>query len=76
LNGQGYINNMASDDDKIRKGIVVHATIPITQYKMIKELEGMLGTSENGVVSNIIQSWLYDQEWFKEKISKKIGGKE
>jgi len=47
-----------------KKGILVNATIPSEQYSAIKKLEGIMGTNENGVVSNIISMWLYSQTWF------------
>jgi len=47
-----------------KKGVLVNATIPQEQYEVIKKLEGIMGTNENGVVSNIINMWLYSQEWF------------
>ena len=40
-----------------KKGILVNATIPQEQYEAIKKLEGVMGTNENGVVSNIINMW-------------------
>ncbi len=59
-----------------KKGILVNATIPSEQYSAIKRLEGIMGTNENGVVSNIINMWLYSQTWFldlikQQQISKK-----
>ena len=54
-----------------KKGILVNATIPQYQYETIKKLEGVLGTNENGVISNIISMWLYNQEWFLEIIKNK-----
>lgn len=54
------------------KGEVVHATIPKEQYEAIKKLEGVLGVGVNGVVANIIHSWLYQQEWFNEIIKNKM----
>tara|TARA_Y100000310_G_scaffold342430_1_gene445666 strand:+ start:808 stop:1005 length:198 start_codon:yes stop_codon:yes gene_type:complete len=63
------------DEKKKGKGVSVHATIPIEQFKAIKKLEGVLGTGVNGVVANIVHNWLYQQEWFndivKEKLKKK-----
>ena len=47
-----------------KKGVLVNATIPSEQYSAIKKLEGIMGTNENGVVSNIINMWLYSQTWF------------
>lgn len=57
---------------KGKEGVVVHATIPKHQYEAIKKLEGTLGTSENGVVANIIGMWLSSQEWFLELIKTKV----
>jgi hypothetical protein len=53
-------------------GQIVHATIPIEQYKIIEALDGTLGVGVNGVVANIINSWLEQQEWYKELIKKKV----
>jgi len=47
-----------------KKGVLVNATIPQEQYVAIKKLEGIMGTNENGVISNIINMWLYSQNWF------------
>ncbi|MBA7671944.1 hypothetical protein ES703_80113 [subsurface metagenome] len=62
-----------------KKGILVNATIPQEQYEAIKKLEGVMGTNENGVVSNIINMWLYSQDWFldivKQKINKNVKDK-
>ena len=55
-----------------KKGFTVNATIPKKQYEAIKKLEGVMGTSENGVVSSIINMWLYSQEWFLEVIKDQI----
>lgn len=54
-------------------GQVVHATIPKEQYRIIEALDGTLGVGINGVVANIINSWLEQQEWYKEIIKKKVG---
>ncbi len=53
-------------------GEVVHATIPKEQYKIIEALDGTLGVGTNGVVANIINSWLEQQEWYKEVIKRKV----
>ena len=55
-----------------KKGFTVNATIPKEQYESIKKLEGVMGTSENGVVSNIINMWLYSQDWFLDIIKTQI----
>jgi hypothetical protein len=55
-----------------KKGVLVNATIPKEQHQAIKKLEGIMGTNENGVVSNIISMWLYSQEWFSEIIKNKV----
>lgn len=55
-----------------KKGVLVNATIPQEQYETIKKLEGIMGTNENGVVSNIINMWLYSQEWFLDIIKQQI----
>lgn len=55
-----------------KKGVLVNATIPQEQYNTIKKLEGIMGTNENGVVSNIINMWLYSQDWFLEIIKNKL----
>ena len=55
-----------------KKGVLVNATIPSEQYQALKKLEGIMGTNENGVVSNIINMWLYSQDWFLEIIKNKI----
>ena len=59
-----------------KKGVLVNATIPKEQHEAIKKLEGLMGTNENGVVSNIINMWLYSQDWFLEKIKSEIGGED
>ncbi len=58
-----------------KKGILVNATIPQQQYEAIKKLEGVMGTNENGVVSNIINMWLYSQDWFLDIIKQRINKK-
>ena len=58
-----------------KKGVLVNATIPIEQYSAIKKLEGIMGTNENGVISNIINMWLYNQDWFLELIKREQTGK-
>ena len=58
-----------------KKGVLVNATIAQEQYTVIKKLEGIMGTNENGVVSNIINMWLYDQDWFLELIKREQTGK-
>jgi len=55
-----------------KKGVLVNATIPQEQYETIKKLEGVMGTNENGVVSNIINMWLYSQDWFLDIIKQQI----
>lgn len=55
-----------------KKGILVNATIPQEQYDAIKKLESTMGTNENGVVSNIINMWLYSQGWFLDIVKQKI----
>ncbi len=55
-----------------KKGILVNATIPREQYDAIKKLEGVMGTNENGVVSSIINMWLYSQDWFLDIIKQQI----
>ena len=55
-----------------KKGILVNATIPQEQYDAIKKLEGVMGTNENGVVSNILNMWLYSQDWFLEIVKQQI----
>tara|TARA_Y100000310_G_scaffold292363_1_gene321051 strand:- start:2161 stop:2355 length:195 start_codon:yes stop_codon:yes gene_type:complete len=60
------------EDDKKKKGVSVHATIPVEQFKAIKKLEGVLGTGVNGVVANIVQNWLYQQEWFNDIVKEKL----
>jgi len=55
-----------------KKGILVNATIPQEQYEAIKKLEGVMGTNENGVVSNVINMWLYSQDWFLDIIKQRI----
>ena len=55
-----------------KKGVLVNATIPQEQYDSIKKLEGVMGTNENGVVSNIINMWLYSQDWFLDIIKQQI----
>ncbi len=57
---------------KGKEGVVVHATIPKYQYEAIKKLEGTLGTSENGVIANIIGMWLSSQDWFMDLIKHKV----
>jgi len=58
-----------------KKGVLVNATIPIEQYSAIKKLEGIMGTNENGVISNIINMWLYSQDWFLDLIKREQTGK-
>ena len=53
-------------------GFPVSATIPEDQYKAIVKLEGILGVGLKGVVANIIHSWLYEQDWFKERVRDKL----
>ncbi|MAG08266.1 hypothetical protein CMO89_02240 [Candidatus Woesearchaeota archaeon] len=60
------------EDDKKKKGVSVHATIPMEQFKAIKKLEGTLGTGVNGVVANIVHNWLYQQDWFHEIVKEKL----
>jgi hypothetical protein len=55
-----------------KKGVLVNATIPQEQYNAIRKLEGIMGTNENGVISNIINMWLYSQDWFLELIKNRI----
>ncbi len=55
-----------------KKGVLVNATIPPEQYQALKKLEGIMGTNENGVVSNIINMWLCSQDWFLQIIKGKI----
>lgn len=55
-----------------KKGFTVNATIPKEQYEAIKKMEGIIGTSENGVISNIINMWFYSQDWFLEIIKEQI----
>jgi hypothetical protein len=55
-----------------KKGVLVNATIPLEQYQSLKKLEGIMGTNENGVVSNIINMWFCSQDWFLEIIKDKI----
>lgn len=57
------------------KGTTVQATIPEEQFNAIKKLDGVLGVGINGVVSNIIHSWLHQQDWFSDIIKEKIKGK-
>ncbi len=65
---------MEKDKKKSKStGQVVHATIPKEQYIIIEALDGTLGVGINGVVANIINSWLEQQEWYKEIIKKKVG---
>lgn len=65
---------MEKDKKKSKStGQVVHATIPKEQYRIIEALDGTLGVGINGVVANIINSWLEQQEWYKEIIKKKVG---
>jgi hypothetical protein len=65
---------MEKDKKKSKStGQVVHATIPKEQYRIIEALDGTLGVGTNGVVANIINSWLEQQEWYKEIIKKKVG---
>lgn len=56
---------------KGKKGEQVHATIPKEQYEAIKRLEGTMGVDGNSVVANIINMWLYAQDWFLEVIKGK-----
>lgn len=55
-----------------KKGFTVNATIPKEQYEAIKKLEGTIGTGNNGVVANIINMWLYSQDWFLDEIKNKV----
>lgn len=65
---------MEKDKKKSKStGQVVHATIPKEQYRIIEALDDTLGVGINGVVANIINSWLEQQEWYKEIIKKKVG---
>ncbi len=57
---------------KGKSGEQVHATIPKEQYEAIKKLEGTMGVDGNGVVANIINMWLYSQDWFIEIIKKRV----
>lgn len=57
------------------KGILVNANIPSEQFNAIKKLDGVLGVGINGVVSNIIHSWLHQQDWFSDIIKDKIKDK-
>lgn len=64
------------DSEGARKGKVgekVHATIPKEQFEAIKKLEGTMGVDGNGVVANIINMWLYSQDWFLDTVKHKIG---
>lgn len=53
-------------------GIQVHATIPKEQHEAIKRLEGTMGVDGNGVVANIINMWLYSQDWFVDMVKVKV----
>lgn len=55
-----------------KKGVNVGATIPKEQYRVIKKLVGTMGTSEKGVISNIINMWLYSQDWFLDTIKEQV----
>ena len=57
---------------KGKKGEKVHATIPKEQYEAIKKLEGVMGIDGNSVVANIINMWLYSQDWFLEIIKRQV----
>ena len=63
---------MEKEEKKKGEGIVVHATIPVEQFKAISSLDGTLGTGINGVVANIINMWLYNQEWFSDIAKSKV----
>ena len=67
--------NPSEEKKEKPKGESVHATIPKEQYEAIKKLEDVMGVGENGVVANIIHSWLYQQEWFVDIVKEKIRGK-
>jgi hypothetical protein len=55
-----------------KKGVLVNATIPQEQHQLITKLEGIMGTNESGVVANIINMWLYSQDWFVDKVKGKV----
>ncbi len=57
---------------KGKKGEQVHATIPKEQYDAIKKLEGTMGIDGNSVVANIINMWLYSQDWFLDIVKKQV----
>lgn len=65
-------NKVGGEAKKGKVGVNVGATIPQEQYEAIKKLEGTLGTSEKGVIANIISMWLYSQDWFLEIVNEKI----
>lgn len=61
--------------ESTRKGKVgekVYATIPKEQFEAIKKLEGTMGVDGNGVVANIINMWLYSQDWFLDTVKNRV----
>lgn len=65
-------NNNPPEEPEGKRGMLVNATIPKDQYKAIVKLEGTMGVSRNEVVGNIINMWLYSQNWFLEIINQKV----
>ena len=64
---------MTNDKKKPKpSGISVNAKIPEEQFKAIQKLDGTLGVGINGVVANIIHSWLYQQSWFNDLVKDKL----
>lgn len=61
-----------TEKQKKEKGLVVSATIPKEQFEAVTKLEGVMGVGRNGVIANIINMWLYSQDWFLEIINKKV----
>ena len=69
------MKNNSADKKPKPSGESVSAKIPKEQYNVIKKLDGVLGVGINGVVGNIIHSWLHQQEWFSDIIRERIKGK-
>jgi hypothetical protein len=59
-------------EHKSESGILVHATIPKDQNEAIEKLVGTLGVSKNDVVGSIINSWLIQQDWYRELIKERV----
>jgi len=57
---------------KSQSGEKVHATIPKEQHEAIQKLVGTMGVDGNGVVANIINMWLYSQDWFLDTVKKQV----